>query len=281
MRKLLLSRDIIHTDETPVKVLKEDGKKPQSKSYMWVYITGNDGMEPIIMYDYQPSRSGDNATAYLKDFRGYVHSDGFSGYNKLTEVTRCGCRAHLRRKFAEAIPKRKASGLNGSQAQIRIGYCARLFKIEDELKDMSTEDRDIRRQELVRPVLEAFWSWLETVNALPGSKFGKAVTYASNQKPYMENYLLDGRLSLSNNAAENVIRPFAVGRKNWLFADSPNGAAASAGVYSMIETAKANGVEPYCYLELLLHDMPDWDRTVETLEDLLPWSDFRKEIAIR
>lgn len=281
MRKLLLSRDIVHADETPVQVLKEDGKKPQSKSYMWVYRTGNDGMEPIIMYDYQPSRSGDNAAAYLKDFRGYVHSDGFSGYNKLTEVTRCGCWAHLRRKFAEAIPKGKASGINGSQAQIGIGYCDRLFKIEDELKDMSPEDRYIKRQELARPVLEAFWSWLETVNALPGSKLGKAVTYASNQKPYMENYLLDGRLSLSNNAAENAIRPFAVGRKNWLFADSPKGAFASAGVYSMIETAKANGLEPYRYLELLLHNMPDWDHTVEDLEDLLPWSDFMKERASR
>ena len=121
----------------------------------------------------------------------------------------------------EAIPKVKASGSNGSQAQIGVGYCDRLFKIEDELKDMSPEDRYIKRLELAKPVLEAFWSWLETVNALPGSKLGKAVAYSANQKPYMENYLLDGRLSLSNNAAENAIRPFVVGRKNWLFADRP------------------------------------------------------------
>ena len=181
----------------------------------------------------------------------------------------------------EAIPKRKASGLNGSQAQIRIGYCARLFKIEDELKDMSPEDRYIKRLELAKPVLEAFWSWLETVNALPGSKLGSAVAYSANQKPYMENYLMDGRLSLSNNAAENAIRPFAVGRKKWLLADSPKGAFASAGVYRMIETAKANGVEPYSYLELLLNNMPDWDHTVEDLEELLPWSDFMKERASR
>lgn len=281
MRNQLLSRDIVHADETPVQVLKEEGKEPQSKSYMWVYRTGNDDKAPIIMYDYQPSRSGDNAAAFLKDFRGFVHSDGFSGYNKLTEVTRCGCWAHLRRKFVEAIPKVKASGSNGSQAQIGVGYCDRLFKIEDELKDMSPEDRYIKRLELAKPVLEAFWSWLETVNALPGSKLGKAVAYSANQKPYMENYLLDGRLSLSNNAAENAIRPFVVGRKNWLFADSPKGADASAGIYSVIETAKANNLEPYRYLELLLHNMADWDHTTEYLEDMLPWSEFMKENASR
>lgn len=279
MRKQLLSRDIVHVDETPVQVLKEDGRKPQDKSYMWVYRTGDDGDVPIIMYDYQPSRSGDNAVAYLKGFSGYVHSDGFSGYNKLTGVTRCGCWAHLRRKFTEALPKGKASGANGSQAQTGIGFCDKLFTIEEKLQDMSPEDRYTKRLELAKPVLEAFWSWLETVNALQGSKLGTAVKYARNQKPYMENYLLDGRLSISNNAAENAIRPFVVGRKNWLFSDTPKGANASAGIYSIIETAKANGLEPYRYLELLLQNLPDWDHTEEDLLDLLPWSEFAKEIA--
>ena len=110
MRRQMLSRDIVHADETPVQVLKEDGKKPQSKSYMWIYRTGNDGREPIIMYDYQPSRNGDNAATYLKDFKGFVHCDGYSGYSKLTEVTRCGCWAHIRRKFVEANPERKSVG---------------------------------------------------------------------------------------------------------------------------------------------------------------------------
>ena len=136
-------------------------------------------------------------------------------------ITRCGCWAHLRRKFVEAIPKGKASGTGGTNAEVGRDYCDRLFAIEDELKDLSPEDRYTQRLEREKPVLEAFWSWLDTVTVLRGSKLAKAVQYALNQKPYMENYLLDGRLSLSNNAAENAIRPFMTGRKNWLFMDTP------------------------------------------------------------
>ena len=276
LRRNLLERDIVHADETPVQVLKEDGKKPQTKSYMWLYRTGDDGKPAIILYDYQPSRSGDNAATYLKDFRGYVHSDGYSGYNKLHGIIRCGCWAHLRRKFVEAIPKGKASGANGTYAEVGRDYCDKLFMIEDELKDLSPEDRYAQRLEREKPVLEAFWSWLDTVAPLRGSKLAKAVNYALNQKPYMENYLLDGRLSLSNNAAENAIRPFVTGRKNWLFADTPKGASASAVVYSIIETAKANGLDVYKYLQLLLMYMPDWDNSEEYLEDLMPWSEFTR-----
>ena len=281
LRSILLDRDIVHVDETPVQVLKEDGKKPQTKSYMWLYRTGNDGKDPVILYDYQPSRSGDNAAAYLKDFKGYVHSDGYSGYNKLQGITRCGCWAHLRRKFVEAIPKGKASGANGTNAEIGRDYCDRLFMIEDELKDLSPEDRYTQRLEREKPVLEAFWSWLDTVIVLRGSNLAKAVQYALNQKPYMENYLLDGRCSLSNNAAENAIRPFVTGRKNWLFADTPKGASASAAIYSIIETAKANGLDLYKYLQLLLMYMPDWDNSEEYLEDLMPWSEFTRSQCCR
>ena len=257
LRRKLLARDIVHADETPVQVLKEDGKKPQTKSYMWVYRTGNDGKEPIILFDYHPSRSGDNAATYLKDFKGYVHSDGYSGYNKLTEVTRCGCWAHLRRKFVEAIPTGKEAELRGSFAVTGKEYCDKLFAIEDDLKALSPEDRYTQRLDREKPVLEAFWAWLETVNPIRGSKLAKAVSYAQNQKPFMENYLLDGRCSLSNNAAENAIRPFVTGRKNWLFADTPKGADASATVYSLIETAKANGLDVFSYLQELLANMTD------------------------
>ncbi len=143
MRKILLSRDIIHCDETPVQVLKEEGKKPQTKSYMWLYSTGNDGREPIILYDYQPSRNGDHAVTFLKDFKGYVHSDGYSGYNKLTGIIRCGCWAHLRRKFIEAIPaKKKTDAL--TNAEIGRDYCDQLFMIERKLKDLSPEERRIK-----------------------------------------------------------------------------------------------------------------------------------------
>lgn len=279
LRRKLISRDIIHADETPVQVLKEEGRKPQSKSYMWVYRTGNDGQNQIVLFDYQPSRSGDNAAAFLKDFKGYVHTDGYSGYNSLKEVTRCGCWAHLRRKFYEAIPPGKQNKSEESYAEIGVGYCNRLFHIEEELQDLSPEERYIKRLELEKPVLEAFWSWLDTVAALRGSKLAKAVTYALNQKPFMENYLLDGRCSISNNAAENAIRPFVTGRKNWLFADTPKGADASAAVYSIVETAKANNIDVYLYLEMLLGNMVDWDHTDEFMEDMMPWSEFMQEVC--
>mgnify|MGYP002522799461 FL=1 len=274
LKQELMSRDILHCDETPVQVLKEDGKKPQTKSYMWLYRSGNDGKHPIVLYDYQPSRNGDHAVKYLKDFKGYVHSDGYSGYNKLTDITRVGCWAHLRRKFVEAIPQRKDPDAPLTSAEIGLQYCDKLFAIEDSLKDLSSEERFCKRLELEKPVLEAFWCWLDSINALKGSALGKAVTYAQNQKPYMENYLLDGRCSLSNNAAENAIRPFTVGRKNWLFADTPKGASASAAIYSLVETAKANGLNVYAYLQHLLLYMPgsEWQRYPEELDELMPWA---------
>lgn len=274
LQKHLLERDIIHCDETPVQVLKEEGKKPQTKSYMWLYRTGNDGKEPIILYDYQPSRNGDHAVTFLKDFKGYIHSDGYSGYNKLTNITRCGCWAHLRRKFVEAISFRKTKGAPPTNAEIGRDYCDKLFHIEDTLKNLSPEERFCKRLELEKPILEAFWCWLDSLTALKGSALGKAVTYAQNQKPYMENYLLDGRCSISNNAAENAIRPFTVGRKNWLFADTPKGASSSAAVYSIVETAKANKLNVYTYLQYLLLYMPDteWQSDPTQLDSLMPWA---------
>lgn len=279
LKKNLLSRDIVHCDETPVQVLKESGKRPQTKSYMWLYRTGNDGKPPVILYDYQPSRNGDNAVKFLKDFKGFVHSDGYSGYNKLSGITRCGCWAHLRRKFVEAIPAKKADDAPLTSAEIGRDYCNQLFKIEESLASLTPEERYKKRQELERPVLDAFWCWLENTHALNASAFGKAVTYAFNQRKYMENYLLDGRLSISNNAAENAIRPFTVGRKNWLFSDTPKGADASAAVYSIVETAKANGLNVYTYLEYLLMYMPDtdWRKYPEMLDDLMPWSPYVQE----
>ena len=275
LQKKLLERDVIHCDETPVQVLKEEGKKPQTKSYMWLYRTGDDDKPPVILYDYQPSRNGDHAVVFLKDFKGFVHSDGYSGYNKLTGITRCGCWAHLRRKFIEAIPKKTGTDEPLTNAEIGRDYCNQLFEIERDLKHLSPAERKSKRLELEKPILEAFWCWLENLNVLNGSALGRAVTYAKNQKKYMENYLLDGRCSISNNAAENAIRPFTVGRKNWLFADTPKGASASAAVYSIIETAKANGLNVYTYLEYLLLYMPDtdWRNNPEELDMLMPWAE--------
>ncbi|MGL6217074.1 MAG: IS66 family transposase [Lacrimispora sphenoides] len=274
LKSKLVKRDILHLDETPLQVLKENGKKPQSKSYMWLYCTGNDGKEPIVLYDYQSSRSGDRPISYLKGFAGMVHTDGYSGYNKLGNVTRCGCWAHLRRKFVEAIPAKKALDAPKTTAEKGRDYCNELFKIEEGLKHLCAAERYEKRLELAKPVLEAFWCWLTSFQVLKETALGKAVTYAKNQKPSLENYLLDGRCELSNNRAENAIRPFAVGRKNWLFSDTAKGATASAAVYSIIETAKANGVNVYGYLEYLLLYMPDvdWRNDPESLENLMPWS---------
>ena len=168
-----------------------------------------------------------------------------------------------------------------TNAEIGRDYCNQLFKIEEALKDFTPEERYHKRLELEKSVLEAFWCWLENLNVLNSSALGKAVTYARNQKKYMENYLLEGRCSLPNNAAENAIRPFTVGRKNWLFADTTKGASASAAVYSIIETAKANGLKVYTYLEYLFLYMPDtdWRNCPEELDVLMPWSESVKTIC--
>jgi len=193
LHKTIISEEVLHCDETPIQVLKEDGKKPQSKSYMWLYRTGQNSFHPIILYDYQSSRSGDNAIRFLKGFNGYLHTDGYSGYNKLENITRCGCWAHLRRKFVEAILDKRDKNAPKTTAEIGRDYCSQLFHLEEQMKHLSPEDRYTKRLELEKPVLEAFWCWLGSVHALKGSALGKAVTCAINQKPYMENYLPDGK----------------------------------------------------------------------------------------
>ncbi len=274
LKKELLKRDVIHCDETPVQVLKEQGKAPQTKSYMWLYRSGVDGEPSVVLYDYQPSRGGKNAAEYLKGFHGYLQTDGYAGYEKVEDITRCGCWAHLRRYFVEAIPDKKAKDAPLTIAEIGRDYCNQLFEIEKDIANLSSDEKKAERHRLEKPVLEAFWSWLYTLTPLKGSRLGKAVTYALNQKPYMENYLLDGRCSISNNIAENSIRPFTVGRKNWLFSDTPKGADASAVVYSIVETAKANNLNVYTYLNYLLLYMPDMDyrNYPEVMEDMMPWS---------
>ena len=175
----------------------------------------------------------------------------------------------------EAIPTQKGKDNPLTKAEIGRDYCNQLFKLEESISELPFHDKYAKRLELSKPVLEAFWCWLDSLQILPGSALGKAVIYAKNQKLYMENYLLDGRCSLSNNAAENAIRPFTIGRKNWLCSDSSKGATASATVYSIVETAKANGLNVYTYLEYLLLYMPDtdWKNHPEELELLMPWSE--------
>ena len=274
LHQCLLERDIIHADETPCQVLKEDGKTAQSRSYMWLYGSGNDGLPPIRLYDYQPSRGGYHAEEFLKGFSGYLICDGFSGYNKLKGVIRCGCLAHMRRYWKEALPGKSRKSSDKTHAEIGLDYCNQLFELEKEYADLDADTRKAERLETEHAIWEAYWSWLETVNPAGGSRLAKAVTYAKNQKPYMENYLLDGRCSISNNIAENIARPYAVGRKNFLFHDTVKGAQASAIIYSLVETAKLNNLNIYAYLETVLLYMPDYKNEPEGIEELMPWSEM-------
>jgi len=275
MHQEMLTRDVLHCDETVVQVLKEDGKTPQSKSYVWVYRTGNDGIYPIIIYEYQPGRSGEFAKAFLGDFEGYLHTDGYSGYNKLSSVTRCGCYAHLRRKFVEAIPSKSIKAGKPSYAETGRDYLNKLFDIERKLRDLSAEERFSARLKMEKPLLTEFWAWVESFNPSKGSKLEKAVTYALNQREYLDNFLKDGRCSISNNRTEQNVKSLVIGRKNWLFCDTPNGAKASSAIYSLVETAKENGLDPRKYLTTVLTNLPQVD--LAKLPDMIhlfyPWSE--------
>lgn len=270
----LLERDIIHADETPCQVLKEEGKAAQSKSYMWLYGSGNDGLPPIRLYEYQPSRGGYHAEKFLEGFSGYLTCDGFSGYNRLKNIIRCGCLAHMRRYWHDALPGGSKKTARKTPAEIGFDYCNQLFKLEEGYADLDAETRKAKRLESEPAIWEAYWSWLETIDPAGGSRLAKAVTYAKNQKPYMENYLLDGRCSISNNIAENIARPYAVGRKNFLFHDTVKGARSSSIIYSLVETAKRNNLNIYAYLETVLLYMPDYKNEPEGIEELMPWSEM-------
>jgi len=274
MRTELLTREVLHADETTVQVLKEEGKAPTSTSYMWLYRTGNWDNKPIVIFDYKSSRSGTHPHDYLNGFHGFLHTDGYGGYEKVDGIIRCGCWADLRRKFVDAMPPGAEKLINPCTAEIGKEYCDQLFKLEKEFAEFPYEERRKMRLEKEKPILEAFWCWQETITALKNSKLNKAITYAWNQKKNLENFLLDGRCSLSNNLAENSIRPFCIGRKNWLFSESTKGAQASAAIYSIIETAKANGINPMHYLQYILTYMPmaDFNNNPAILESMMPWS---------
>jgi len=274
LHQYLLKRDIIHADEVPCQVLKEEGRAATSKSYMWVYASGNDGLPGIVLYDYHPGRKGDYAKTFLKGFSGFVHCDGYAGYNKPEDVIRIGCYAHLRRKFFEAMPAEKNKLIVKTPAEIGYDYCNRLFELERKFKDMTAAERKEARLEQEAPVLKAFWKWVDSLNPTNGSGLAKAITYAKNQRKSLENYLLDGRCEISNNKAERKVKSYVIGRKNFLFHDSVKGAQSSSIIYSLVETAKANNLNIYQYLYMILLYMPDYKNEPEGIEKLMPWSDM-------
>lgn len=271
LKKHLLQCDVIHADETVVQVLKEDGKSASSESRMWVYASNARSGRPIRYFEYQPSRSGKHAEAFLKDFHGCLVTDGYSGYNQVKGVVRCGCWSHMRRKWLEAMPKGATKAT--SKAAVGYDYCNKLFAAEKKCANFKASVRITARQVGVEPILDAYWWWVETLEPVPGSKLAEAVTYAKNQKEYLNAFLEHGEVDISNNFAENAIRPFTLGRKNWLFCDTTKGADSSAIVYTLVETAKANGLDPYRYLLKLLTDLPYLGKTPcqEDLNQFLPW----------
>lgn len=300
MHELLLCREVIHADETACQVLREKGKAAESTSYMWIYLSGSDGLPPIVLYEYQAGRSGSFPKAFLDGFSGIVQCDGYSGYNKVEDVVLAVCSAHCRRKFYEALPAERQKRLKlldvnsetdvkdiplpGPEqmksmipAEIGLIFFNKLFFIEKGLKGMEPDLRKAKRLEKEAPVWEKFRAWIETLKPLGGSKLEKAVNYTINHRGTLQSYMLDGRCELSNNAAERRAKSYAIGRKNSLFHTSAAGAEASAVVYSMIETAKANSLNVFQYLYILLLYMPDHKDDPAAVEILLPWSSFIKE----
>ena len=274
LHRELLTREVLHADETPLQVLHEPGKKPQSDSYMWLYRTSGDVDEPIVLYEYQPGRGAKHPKEFLAGYKGYLHTDGYAGYHDLGEaITVVGCWAHMRRKFDEAVkslPKGKTKGSSASQG---LTYCNLLFGIEQEIADKTTDQRYEERLKQAKPVLDAMLSWANSRTAAPKSALGKAFHYLKEQWPYLTNYLKDGRLEISNNRAERSIKPFVIDRKNFLFANTPKGATGSAIMFSLIQTAIENGLDPYKYLTWLLKQAKDADLAdIRVVQSLLPWN---------
>lgn len=252
LHKELLCRDIIHADEVPCQVLHEKDRPATSRSYMWIYMSGTDDKSTVILYDYQPGRSGDFPIEFLQGFSGMIHCDGYSAYGRIEDVILVCCLAHCRRKFFEAIPKERRKSLklldiNSEQsmeepsegtadddkllpAEKGVAFCNRLFFKERAFKDLTPEERKEKRIEAEVPVWDEFWSWMETVTPTGGSKLEKAVNYALNHRETLMNYLLDGRCEISNNAAERRAKAYVTGRKNFLFHDTVDGAKATATV---------------------------------------------------
>ena len=272
MKEHLLSQSVIHADETVLQVLKEPGRAPEAESRLWVYAAAKRAGRQIRIFQYENSRKGACAEESLKGFRGVLICDGYSGYNAVGDITRAGCWAHMRRKWHEAMPK--DATLTNSKAAVGMDYCTKLFEAERGIEHLPDSERLEARQRICRPIVEEYYGWLDTLYH-PAGKLKDAVTYGLNQKAYLMAFLEHGEIEISNNQVENAIRPAVVGRKNWLFCDTPDGAEASAVIYSVIETAKANNLNPEKYLAYLLSILPDRCARDNNpaVDDLMPWQD--------
>lgn len=272
MKEYLLKFPVIHTDETALQVNKEPGRTPQQESRIWAYSSSKRAKFQIRLFQYEQSRKGACATNFLEEFAGILVSDGYSGYGVTGGNIRAGCWAHMRRKWLEAMPK--GATVENSKAAKDYDFCGRIFDVERKIENFSDAERAVMRLKLIKPIIDEYYVWIETIFK-PSGKLKEAVTYAVNQKEYLSTFLYHGEVEASNNAVENAQRGVVVGRKNWLFCDTPKGAKASVIAYSILETAKANKLNPEKYLMHIFTVLPErfaQDPNAD-IEDLLPWND--------
>lgn len=292
MKEEFLQCQYIHCDETRIQVLDEPEQKASTQNWMWVYLTDSySGHHPMALFQYERTRGGYHPKEFLGNaYHGYLTADGYQAYHGLPDAIRVtGCMAHARRRFNDCLTVMKKSftkeelkGTTAHEAMVRIGM---LYKIEELIRDKTPQERYEERQKQSKPLLEAFFEWLHTLEDAVdrSSKIGEAILYTLNQEEYLCRYLEDGHLSIDNNACERAIKNFAIGRRGWLFSKSIEGADASAVVYSITETAMLNGLKPYHYLEYLLEKMKDLGPFPEghkdEIRELLPWSESIPEFC--
>ena len=285
MEDLIRAGPVIQCDETPHQVLKELGRTAQQLSYIWVRRGGIAGRHVVLFY-YSPNRSGQVVLGLMEDYQGYVQCDGYPAYAVLESkgITLVGCMAHCRRKFKDALTIiAKKEKQQRTKAAIALQYFKQLYAIEAEGKGLTDQERKALRETKAKPILDEFKQWLDEQQpvVLPKSPLGKAIQYAQNQWSKLIRYCDEGYLEIDNNSDERAIRPLAIGRRNYLFADTPEGAQANARFYSLIETCKLHGHEPYAYLKYLFKELPK-AQCVDDYENLLPWNldvDSVKELA--
>jgi hypothetical protein len=276
LKQKLRSQPLVHGDETWVQVLKEDGRDAQAKSFMWVYRSGQDSEQPIVVFDYQPGRGQEHPQAFLGDYRGLLMSDGYDAWRTLDGAIHLGCMAHARRKFTDALKARQKPGGHPLQA---LKFFEALYEVERLARQSPSDgetpaDYTLRlRQQHSLPVLAAFKTWLDDLapKVLPESYTGKAISYAQSQWDYLIRYTCDGLAPIDNNILERDIRPFVTGRKSWLFSDTVAGAKASAVIYSLVLTCRACRVEPYAWLRHVLTELPLRPPDA-VIEDLMPFN---------
>lgn len=273
----LLECDLIHMDETRIQCNKEEGKLPSSESFMWVMRSAASEDIQAAFFFYFRSRGGENARKLLKDFNGYLITDAYAGYDTVPDIKRALCWSHARRYLIESIPlDSKGKEIPGSKDAEGREYINLLFKVEWEIKNLPYEEKKQKRQDASKPILDAFWTWVEKTSAMytTNEKLTQALGYCQNQRKYLETFLEDGRIPLSNNYCEANIKPFATARRAWLFADTPKGAFANGVLYTLVESARANDLDVYEYLKHLLTEMPNNHHleNPSVIDRLLPWS---------